>query len=184
MKTRYILLAVFVFTITIAFGIASSIFSLRSSFIHQENGIKAQYRENQNVYDNFFKYVKETAQVSKEYTSQLKDVFDASIKGRCGKDGCKAQWLFLKEHNPNFDASLLKEVQIVIAAGRAKFEKNQKILLDKKLMYDNDRAGIFAGWVANMFGFPRINLDEFDIVTSDYTEQVFKDKKSEALSVF
>jgi hypothetical protein len=164
--------------------VALYIFSLRSSFIRHENGIVAQYKENQNVYDNYFKTVKEVAQVPKEYAKELKSVFDSAIKGRCGNDGCKNQWLFIKEHNPNFDSSMFKEIQAVISAGRAKFSKNQKILIDKKLVYENARAGLIAGLVANMFAFPRINLSEFDIVTSDHTEQTFMNKKSESLKVF
>lgn len=181
MKTFLICLAI---TVGISLSVVSSVFSHRSAFIRHENGIKAQYKDNQNIYDNYFKKVQEIAQVPKEYAKQLKEVFEASIKGRCGKNGCQNQFLFIKEHNPNFDASLLKEVQVVIAAGRTKFEKSQRILLDKKLMYDNARAGVFAGLVADFFGFPRINLDDFDIVTSDHTEQTFKDKKSESLKVF
>src|SRR3989338_3692982 len=55
-----------------------------------ENGIKAQYKDNQNVYDNGWKEVKEKAQVPDMYTDDLKKVYDGVMRGRYGEKGSQA----------------------------------------------------------------------------------------------
>lgn len=151
--------------------------------VQHEQVVKAQYEQNQNNYDNYFKKLKEVAQVPDMYTKDLKDVYASALKGRYGADGSGAVFLFVREHNPNFDSSLYKQIQQVIEAGRNDFETNQKLLIDKKRVYETYLGQFPSGAIARSFGFPRIKLEDFGIVTSDETRDTFKTKTSEPFKV-
>lgn len=157
---------------------AGCAFGFRSDCIKAEAGIKAQYSENQNNYDNMWKTFREQAQVSSMYVNDLKKVFDGAIQGRYGKDGSKAVFQFLQEHNPNLDSSVYTKLQASIEAGRNRFEAEQKQLLDRKREYEVLLGSTAAIFVNPLLGFPRIDLSKFDIVTSEQTQKAFEEKKA------
>jgi hypothetical protein len=158
--------------------IVGYVISTNNSCVAQEKSIEAQYKQNQNNYDNMWKKFKEIAAVPAMYTEDLKKVYDSAIQKRYGKEGSQAMFQWLKEHNPQFDSSIYKQIQQVIEAGRNSFEANQKMLLDKKRAYETDLDVVPKGNVCRAMGFPKIDLAKFDIVTSDETEKAFKDKKA------
>jgi len=152
--------------------------------VRQEAGIKAQYKDNQNKYDNHFKKLKELVQVPEMYVEDLKKVWDGVMRGRYGKDGSRATWQWLKEHNPTLDTSMYKKIQNVIEAGRVDFENHQRMLLDKKRLYEDTYLKTFpTGAIASILGFPKMDLTVMDIVTSVETENVFKTKKSDPIKL-
>ncbi|HJV32680.1 MAG TPA: hypothetical protein VJ694_01505 [Patescibacteria group bacterium] len=171
--------------VILVFGLAygGCALSFRSDCIRAENGIKAQYKQNQNNYDNMWKKFKEMAQVPEMYVEDLKKVYDGAIKARYGENGSQAAIQFITEHNPNFDSAMYVKLQSAIEAGRNGFEADQKQLIDKKRQYEDLLGSSKALFVGFWFGFPRIDLDQYDIVTSDATQDVFKNKKSEEIDL-
>lgn len=163
--------------------LATSVMSFYNNSIQMENGIKAQYAENKNNYDNYFKKVKEIVQVPSMYIADLQKVWGDVMTNRYGKGGAKAFFSWIKEHNPEVDSSLYKRIQDVIEAGRNSFEADQKMLIDKRREYDNYRNVFPNNLMAGAFHFPRIDLKEFDIVTSGETEAAFTTKKSDPISL-
>jgi len=154
-------------------------FGFRSDCIRAEAGIKAQYKENQNNYDNMWKKFLEASQVNQAYAKDLKEVYQASIQGRYGANGSQATMQWIKEHNPTLDPGTYTKLQALIEAGRNGFEAEQKQLLDKKREYEVLLGSTSAIFVNPFFGFPRIDLEKFDIVTSTKTEKAFEDKKDD-----
>ena len=155
----------------------------RNEFVQQEQGIKAQYDQNRNNYDNFVKSVIETAGVAGKYADDLAKVTRAAIEGRYGANGSQAVFQWIQEQNPQVDASIYKKIQQVIEAGRLSFETNQKTLIDKKRVYETMLNQFPGNLVAGMMGFPKIDLDKYGIVTSDRTEKAFETKKDEAIKI-
>lgn len=166
-----------------AVGYAGCALGFRSDCIRAEAGIKAQYKQDQNNYDNMWKKFREMSQVNESYAADLKKVYDSAISGRYGADGSKAAMQWIQEHNPNLDSATYAKLQAAIEAGRNGFEAEQKTLLDKKMQYEV-LLGSTTAVVTNMwFNFPRINLADYDIVTSDRTDDAFKNKKDDEIKL-
>lgn len=156
-----------------------SVVGIYNSCVNFEAGIKAQYTQNQNNYDKLFKSVAETAQVPKMYAKDLEQLYTSTTRTRYGAGGSKAVFQFIKEQNPNLDAGLYRQIQQVIEGGRIDFEAQQKSLIDRKRVYESQVLNTaVTGHIAKLMGFPKINLDEMGIVTSDETDGAFKAKKA------
>jgi hypothetical protein len=174
-------LALLIVFVVVGVSLAGWLVGTRNEFIQLEQGVVAQYDQNRNNYDNFVKSVVEVAQVPAMYTEALKKVALAAIQGRYGEKGSQAVFQWIKEQNPTVDVAVFTKVQQVIEAGRLSFETNQKTLIDKKRVYQVQLQQFPGSLVAGLFGFPRIDLSKFDIVTSDRTERAFETKKDEAI---
>lgn len=160
------------------------IMSVNNTCVTFENRITAQYDKNQNVYDNFWKTVKEVAQVPDKYAKDVKSLYKSVLEGRYGKNGSGAMWQWLKEHNPTLDSTLYRNVQQAIEAGRTDFKNNQTILIDVKNEYNIFRQQFPASFFSTMLGFPKIDLSKFAIVTSDETNKAFTTKKAKEVKVW
>ena len=166
-------------------GVACSVgVGTYNSLVTQEEGVKAQYTQNQNNYDNMWKKFREASQVSTQYSKDLKEVYDSAIQSRYGKSGSGAMMQWIKEHNPNFDASMYKGLQQLVETGRNSFEANQKMLIDKKRAYTTDLRVFPNSLLASTLGFPKIDLDKYKIVTSGATDEAFESGKADEVKLF
>ena len=161
----------------------SYVVGTNNSCVSFEQRIQAQYTKNQNVYDSFWKTVKEVAQVPDKYAADTKSIYEAALKGRYGADGSKAVFQFLKEQNPTLDASLYKTIQDAMQSGRRDFKNNQTVLIDIKQEYQIYIGSFPRSFVAKALGYPTINLKDFDIVTSDQTDKAFQTKKADEIKI-
>lgn len=149
-----------------------------------EADIKAKYTNNKNVYDNGWKKVKESVQVTGLQAEALKGLYDSTMKGRYGADGSKALFQMIKEQNPNLDQSTFLKLQQQIESFRNEFAANQTGLISRKQEYEKYLTATTGGRLFNNFGhYPHIDLSVYDIVTSDKTEDAFKSKKDEELKL-
>jgi len=163
-------MAVFALAYISAFNVANKL----------EQGIKAEYENNKNVLSAYTLKVSESVQVPEMYKNDFKEVLQASLTARYGKEGSQATFQWLKEHNINFDASLYKQIQTTIEAGRNEFAASQTKLIDRKRMYETELGSFLTGKLMMVAGFPKINLDEYGIVVSEDASNSFKtgiDKK-------
>lgn len=162
---------------------AFSMVGYYNSFQAQELGLEAEYKNNQVIFDSFWKKVKETAQVPDMYTNDLKKLYDGAMHGRYGSDGSKAVFQFITEQNPNIDPQMYIQIQRIIESGRNDFSASQKTLLDKKRVYETNLNTFPGNIAAALFHFPRKDLKQFDIISSDETAHAFETKKSEPLQL-
>jgi len=164
-------------------GCGSYVASTNNTCIVYEQRLQAQYTKNQNVYDSFWKTVKEVAQVPEKYAKDTKSLYEGVLKGRYGEKGSQAMFQFLREQNPTLDASLYKTIQNAMESGRRDFKNNQTILIDIKQEYQIYINSFPRVIVARGLGFPKIDLSKFDIVTSDQTEKAFETKKVDEIKI-
>lgn len=166
------------FAIIILLASGSCAIGVRNDMARAENGIKAQYKQNQNSFAEMTNSIREIAQVPEMAVADLERLTKVAIEGRFGKVGSQALVLFVQEQNPTLTPALYAKLQQVIESGRAKFANEQKMLLDKKNVYQNSLDVFPQTAVASLFGFPKIDLDEYDIVTSIETDEAFATKKA------
>jgi hypothetical protein len=161
----------------------------------------AQYRNNQNKYDAFWKSVQEVAQVPGKYKDDFKELLVAETGAKFGEGGSKAMFQWFKDREIKFDASLYAKVQTVIESGRADFKRGQQDLLDKQRRASTHYKkawGKFASTFADPFdeihgelrppkdldGDGRYTIFDYDIVTSAKTKRAFQTGEDDALNVF
>ena len=179
---KFLIGVLVVFSI-LSVSVFGAVVGINNNCIQYEESVKAQYKQNQNNYDNYFKKVKEVAQIPDMYIEGLKEVYDKAMTGRYGADGSKAMFQWIQEQNPQVDASVYKQIQQVMESGRNDFESNQKMLIDKKRAYEVFYKEFPNSFVVGFLGFPKIDLNKYDIVTSEETENIFNSKKSEYIKI-
>lgn len=167
-----------------------------------EESTKAQFSDNKNRYDNFWKKVKEVAQVPDQYKEAFKEVLVAETSAKYGAEGSKAVFQWFQDRQINFDASQYRKVQDVIESGREDFKRSQTELLDKQRKYSVHLKGFWGRFAAGFFDMPsqlsgelapKKDLDgdgkltalDYPIVTSTRTNEAFKSgEDNEPVNVF
>lgn len=184
MKTSTISLIVFAISLVgiIGMGVVSY-FSAYNMANRLENSINAVWTDNQNVLAQYSNKVAEAAQIPAMQRDDLTQVVTAALEARYGDDGSQAMFQFIKEQNPNIDSAVYIQLQRIIEAGRSDFAHAQTRLIDQKRVYTTALGSLWTGTMMGVAGFPRINLDEFNIVTNAHTNAAFQSGTEEPLKI-
>ena len=177
MITILSVVAILLFVVVIPF---SSYVSANNYGATIESSIKAAWKNNKNILAQYQQKVLEAAQVPEMYKNDYKEVIAADVTGRYGPSGSQATMQWLKERNVNFDTATYRQLQQIIEAGRNEFKTSQTKLLELKRQYETAQGYFWRGMWLRIAGFPKIDLDQFDIVTTDRTEEAFKNGKEAA----
>ncbi len=149
-----------------------------------ENQLKASQSDSKNVLANYGQKVIEAAQVPGMYADDLSRVTREAIAGRYGPNGSQAVMQWIQEQNPQFDSSLYGKIQQIIEGGRKDFEIAQRRQIDIRRQYETALGEIPRGWVMrNINGYPKVNLSDFDIVSTDRADDAFRTKKEAPLQL-
>lgn len=148
-----------------------------------EKEIIAAYTNNQNVLSQYSNKISEMAQIPGMYKNDLSDLYKDAMGGRYGADGSKAMFQFIKEVNPSIDASMYTSIQQAMRAGRTKFENAQKILIEKKRIYDTNLGNTWSGYWLAMAQYPKINLDDYKIIMSTYANKAFEEGVEDGIKI-
>lgn len=171
MKTSHIVLLVIALIVV---GLVGSFISYFNYGVRAEQGIVSAWENNENILGQYSLKVKEAAKVSDKYSAAITQFVTDSMTGRYGEDGSDAQWQWIQENIPEFDASMYKEIQTIIEAGRTKFENAQTELVDRKRAYQIELDSLWSGMMLGMAGYPKINLDDYKIITSEHAKEAFE----------
>ena len=139
-----------------------------------EKVIIAEHKDLQNILGQYTTKIREMAQVPGLQSQQLAEVFTGAIEARYGGDGSQAAFQWIQEQNPNLDQSTYKQLQQAMEAGRNKFEVRQSRLIDVKREYETNLGYLYKGFWLNVAGYPKIDLDDYDIVISTHAKESFE----------
>jgi len=146
-----------------------------------EQSIIAKYDNLQNILAQYSLKVTEVASVPAMYTDDMKDVMTSVMSARQGEGGSKAVFQWFKEHDINVDSSLYAKIQTVVEAGRNKFQNAQTGLIDAKRSYSTNMGYLWRGFWITRAGYPKIDLDDYAIITSEHAKEAFETKVDKAI---
>ena len=131
-----------------------------------------------------FKILKQQAGVLSKYMDDFKDVYARIMEGRYGSSGSGGGksgqlMLWIKEHNPQFDASLYKKLMVSIEANRQEFFEQQKYLISIQNQMKDLTMVQPASWFLGSNEVPKII-----IISSTATKAVMKSGIEDDVDLF
>jgi hypothetical protein len=148
-----------------------------------ENVIEATFTDNKNVLAQYSNRIAEAAQIPAMQRDDLSAVVTAALGARYGDEGSQAMFQFIQEQNPTIDSAVYVELQRIINGGRKDFEIAQTRLIDQKRVYNTALGSFWGGTWMRVAGYPKIDLDDFVIVTNARTEDAFNSGQEEAIEL-
>ena len=167
----------------VAISLVGSYVSYSNYGNRTERALVAKVDDNQNIYANGSQKIIEIAQVPTMYKNDVKEVFTAAIQGRYGAQGSQAMFQMLKEQNPSLDPALYSKIQQVMEAFRNEFQQGQKEMLDMRRSYETALGNVWGGVWLSMAGYPKVNMKDFQIVTTDKAAETFRTKRDTGIQL-
>ena len=124
--------------------------------------------------------VVEASQVPDMARDDIVEIAKSAIKNRYGEDGSKAVFQAIQEQNPSVDPKLYINIQQIIESGRNKFETSQNRIIEVKRAYTTELGTVFTGTLMRMAGYPKLDLDKFDIVSTSRASKAFETGKEDS----
>ena len=146
-----------------------------------EQRLKAKQKDNENIYASYGQKIAEASQIPSMYTEDLLKITTAAIQGRYGPNGAQSTVTWIKEQNPNLDPKMYVKIMQMVESGRDEFKNAQTGMLDIKRSYETSLGTVWKGFWLGLAGYPKLNLDDYDIVTTDAANKAFKTKREEKI---
>jgi hypothetical protein len=161
--------------VVVGIFLVANYISFANEGVKHEEGIKAAYEDNKNVLGQYSLKVVEAAGVTSKFAEDLTEVTTAALSGRYGENGSQATFQWIKENYPGtLDPALYGKVQQIIESGRTDFQNKQTALNDRKRVYNERLAFFWSGLWLGFAGYPKIDLDEYKIITSQHAVDSFE----------
>lgn len=164
----------------VAGWILSSYYGAYNYGADAETTIETEYANMENILGQYSLKVKEAAQIPSMKTEDLKEVMSAAFTGRYGEEGSQATFQWIQENYPGqVTDAVYVQIQQVMEAGRNQFQNAQTKFLDTKRPYVATlKKDLFLsdGWWLAIGGYPKIDLDEFVIISSEHASEAFDSK--------
>jgi hypothetical protein len=151
-----------------AFGVYNQAFTLRNQY---EMKVKA----NEAVFDNMWKKIAQTAQVTDAQKDALKEIFTGYAEARSGGKTGGTFINAVREAIPTVDTTTFRNLQNIITGSRDEWTANQIALVD--IAREHNLLLKFPSSIVMGFaGFTKIDPK---VITSTRTEQTFKTGKDD-----
>lgn len=139
-----------------------------------EQALLTKVENNQNIYAQGTQAVMEIAQVPDMYLDAVSRVTKDAIEGRYGENGSRAVFQMLQEQNPTLNPAMYDRIQAKILDFRNEFKTNQSEMLSMRQAYKTSLGNVWGGMWLKFAGYPKTDLKQFDIVTTEKAAQAFK----------
>lgn len=144
--------------------------------------VVAQQKVNETVFDNTWKTISQTAQVTDKYKESFRVVYKDMMEGRYSADkNQNPLFKWINESNPQFGDAVFTRLVTIIEANRATFTLEQKKLIDLNRQHITMISTFPGSLFASFLG--RIAI-QITVVTSETTEKVFKNGREDSIKVF
>jgi hypothetical protein len=163
----------------IALIIGGMLVSANNYGARTESLLKASKEQNKNVLAQYGQKVLEASQVPGMYTEDFQKLTTAAIQGRYGENGSQAAMQWIKEQNPQLDSKVYTKIQQLIEGGRNDFANSQTRMIDIRRQYETELNSFPSGFFLKLVGYPKVNLADYDIVSTERADTVFKNKKED-----
>jgi hypothetical protein len=143
-----------------------------------KNTIKGKIQEEEAYYDKLWKIISQKAQIADQYKNAFKEIYPELIKGRYSSGGGQLmQWI--TEHNPEFDASLYKDLMTTIEGERNGFFTCQKQLID----LNREHRNLLQTFPGNYFLNPADTI-HITIISSTASKKVMESGIEDNIELF
>lgn len=179
MKGIYLVLIVIA---VLAVTVVGSVISYHNTWTDKYNLYEEQLEADKVIYDEVWKVIKQQAGITEEYAEQFRGIYVDIMNARYGEDGREEGAGFLnmlQENNPQFDASMYKQLMGTIESQRAKFTVNQRRLIS----IHKELKNLKMKFPSNIFLSGK-ELPELVTVTSTKTEKTFETGKEDDVDLF
>lgn len=148
-----------------------------------ENGLIATQDNNRQILAQYGNMVAEAAQVTEMQRDDLTAVVTAALEGRYGDDGSQAVFQMIQEQNPQIDSAVYVQLQRIIESGRTDFRNAQTNMLDQKRVYMTALGSLWTGTWMRIAGYPKIDLDDYQVVSTSRADAAFDTKVEEPMKL-
>lgn len=176
-----VILAVIILGILAVVGVSQYI-GYHNTWTDKVNLYSEQVEVDKAIFDRVWKTIKQQAGVSDRYAEQFRESYVDIMTARYGEDGREEGGGFinmLQESNPQFDASMYKQLMNTIQSERAEFTRNQQRLSS---IY-KELKNLKEKFPSNIFLSSK-QLPDHKIVTSSKTEKVFETGEENDIELF
>lgn len=168
----------FVIVALFAIVLVTQYISITNTEVRLRNQFDAEQQKIEMVYDNMWKTIKQTAEVSDKYQESFKEIYVQIMDKRYDKnDGTLMNWI--KESNPNFDIRLYDKLATTIEVERRRFLNAQTKAVDIQRIHNNMLDVIPSKWFLS--GCSRL---EYVVISSTQSKQVMETRLDDETDVF
>lgn len=161
----------------IGIGLVVAYYTYDSDYIDLTSQYNAQLSDNQIIYDEVWKVIKQQAQVSDQYAEQFEKIYVQLMDERYENGGAAFKWI--QEQNPEFSQDMYVKLMQTIEIQRANFRNAQ----EKLVTVHQEITKLVTKFPSRVFvgGRP---IPELKLVTSTKTEETFRTGKEDDVNVF
>lgn len=168
----------------IAIIIISGVINTSNTEIVLRNKFNQKITERVSFYDKMWKIISQKGQVAVKNDSSFRANVDIIMTGRKDAQGLFMKWVQETNPNANYEqvSILYQDLSRAIEAQREGFFGEEKVLQDVKFQHDNLLGKFPSGYILRHW-MGRKHL-EYQPITSDKTDEVFKTGKDNNTKVF
>lgn len=153
--------------------------SIENKEIDLRERVIAQQEKCEAYFDKMWKVLQQEAQVTDQYKNAFKEIYPALIEGRYSQgDGSLMKWI--QESNPQFDASMYKQLMRSIEVERTGFFNEQATLID----IQREHKAFLQKAPNRWFLSSDLKPVEIQIITSSSTKQTYETGEENDVDLF
>lgn len=142
--------------------------------INYEERLIASRMSIESLVGQYSQSIAEMAQVPTMQRDDLKAVLREALMSRYGENGSQALMQWIHESNLSLDQATFVQIQQAIEAGRRDIHRANQVMIDIHRAYRAALRSFITGRLMRAQDFPRIDLDKYKPITSEYAREAME----------